>query len=102
MIYSLDADVASEGEGNALYAMLASEELTPEGHAVLSDTQRSIRKAMDALPSKYKSVVILKYLHDMSLQEIGDVLGMPVTTVKTRVHRGREFLRRKLEQEDLL
>jgi RNA polymerase sigma-70 factor (ECF subfamily) len=100
--YSLDADVAADGEGTDWYGMLASEEPTPEGRILLSETQHLIREAIDTLPKKYKSVVILKYLHDMSLQEISDVLDMPVTTVKTRVHRGREFLRKKLEHEDIL
>jgi RNA polymerase sigma-70 factor (ECF subfamily) len=100
--YSLDADVAPDGEGTDWYGMLASEEPTPEGRVLLSESQRRIREAIDSLPKKYKSVVVLKYLHDMSLQEIGDVLDMPVTTVKTRVHRGREFLRKKLEHEDIL
>lgn len=98
--YSLDAETASDGDGQDWHGLLASEDLTPEGQVLLSETQRRIRNAIDDLPEKYKSVVILKYLHDMSLQEIGDVLGMPVTTVKTRVHRGREFLRRKLELEE--
>jgi RNA polymerase sigma-70 factor (ECF subfamily) len=99
--YSLDAEVAPDGEGTDWHGMLASEEPTPEGQVLLSETQRRIREAIRALPKKYKSVVVLKYLHDMSLQEIGDVLDMPVTTVKTRVHRGREFLRKKLEHEDI-
>jgi len=99
--YSLDAEVAPDGEGTDWHGMLASEEPTPEGQVLLSETQRRIREAIETLPKKYKSVVVLKYLHDMSLQEIGDVLDMPVTTVKTRVHRGREFLRKKLESEDI-
>jgi RNA polymerase sigma-70 factor (ECF subfamily) len=101
MTYSLDADVTVEGEGLDWYSILASSEPGPEGQIVLSDMQRRIREAIDTLPKKYKSVIILKYLHDMSLQEISDVLDMPVTTVKTRVHRGREFLRRKLDQEEM-
>lgn len=101
-VYSLDADV-SDGEGTTdWYSMLKSEEPTPEGEVLLSETQRRIHEAIEALPKKYKSVVILKYLHDMSLQEISDVLELPVTTVKTRVHRGREFLRKKMETEDIL
>jgi RNA polymerase sigma-70 factor (ECF subfamily) len=93
--------VTVEGEGLDWYSILASSEPGPEGQIVLSDMQRRIREAIDTLPKKYKSVIILKYLHDMSLQEISDVLDMPVTTVKTRVHRGREFLRRKLDQEEM-
>lgn len=96
--YSLDAEMP-EGEGADWYSLLPSDQATPESEVVLSEMQEHIRAAIDTLPEKYKSVVILRYLHDMSLQEIGDVLGMPVTTVKTRVHRGREFLRKKLEPE---
>jgi RNA polymerase sigma-70 factor (ECF subfamily) len=46
-------------------------------------------------------VIVLRYLQELSLQEISEVLDMPVTTVKTRVHRGREFLRKKLEHKML-
>jgi RNA polymerase sigma-70 factor (ECF subfamily) len=98
MTYSLDAEMP-DGEGNDYYAMLPGHEDTPEKQVIVSETQQQIRDAIETLPVKYKSVVILRYLHDMSLQEIGDVLDMPVTTVKTRVHRGREFLRKKLENE---
>lgn len=96
--YSLDAEMP-DGEGSDWYSTLPSDQETPEEELVLSETQQQIRKAIETLPEKYKAVVILRYLHDMSLQEIGDVLKMPVTTVKTRVHRGREFLRKKLEPE---
>ncbi len=94
--YSLDAEM-TDGEGQDYYAALPSDEPNPEEQLVLSEMKQHIREAIELLPEKYKSVVILRYLHDLSLQEIGDVLQMPVTTVKTRVHRGREFLRKKLE-----
>jgi RNA polymerase sigma-70 factor (ECF subfamily) len=95
--YSLDADIG-DGESADGYSMLPSNEMSPENQVLLSESQELIRKAIDTLPEKYKSVIILRYLQDLSLQEIGDVLHMPVTTVKTRVHRGREYLRRKLEK----
>jgi RNA polymerase sigma-70 factor (ECF subfamily) len=96
--YSLDAEMP-EGEGADWYSLLPSEQTTPETDLLLTETQEQIRKAIETLPEKYKAVVILRYLQDLSLQEISDVLQMPVTTIKTRVHRGREFLRRKLEPE---
>ena len=98
-LYSLDADMTDNSEGSDWYSLLPSNEKTPESHMMVSETQEQVRKAIDALPEKYKSVVILRYLHDLSLQEIGEVLDMPVTTVKTRVHRGREYLRKKLEND---
>ncbi|MGG1519944.1 RNA polymerase sigma factor SigW [Paenibacillus oryzisoli] len=97
--YSLDAEM-SDGEGADFYAMLPSDDDTPEEQLIVSETQAQIHRAIASLPEKYKSVVVLRYLHDMSLQEISDVLDMPVTTIKTRVHRGREYLRKKLEQEE--
>ncbi|HTG70354.1 MAG TPA: RNA polymerase sigma factor SigW [Candidatus Udaeobacter sp.] len=96
--YSLDAE-SSGHEGLDGYSMIPSDNRTPESELLLTDTQRIIHAAIAALPPKYKTVMTLRYMQDLSLQEIGDVLDMPVTTIKTRVHRGREFLRKKLEHK---
>lgn len=95
-VYSLDAE-SNEYEGLDGYSMIPSDDRTPESELLLSETQRIIHQAIDTLPPKYKTVMILRYIHELSLQEVGDILNMPVTTIKTRVHRGREFLRKKLE-----
>lgn len=100
-VYSLDAEVAG-GEGSDGYSMLAGKDDTPEDQAMLSETRVQIRNAIEELPEKYRSVVVLRYFHDLSLQEISHILGMPVTTIKTRVHRGREYLRRKLQDGKFL
>ena len=97
-VYSLDAE-SGDHEGLDGYSMLPSDDRTPESELMLSETQRVIHEAMETLPPKYKSVMVLRYMQDLSLQEISDVLDMPVTTVKTRVHRGREFMRKKLEHK---
>lgn len=96
--FSLDAE-RNDHEGLDGYTLIPGDERTPESEYLLSETQAMIHQAIESLPAKYKSIVILRYLQEMSLQEIGDVLDMPVTTVKTRVHRGREFLRKKLENK---
>lgn len=93
--YSLDAESADH-EGLDGYSMIPSDDRTPESEILLSELQETIRQAIETLPPKYKTVMVLRYLQDMSLQEIGEVLDMPVTTVKTRVHRGREFMRKRL------
>lgn len=100
-VYSLDAE-AKDHEGASGYTMIKSNDTTPEEQYLVSEMQQQVRDAIDRLPEKYKSVVILRYLHDMSLQEISDILGMPVTTVKTRVHRGREYLRKRMNADALL
>jgi RNA polymerase sigma-70 factor (ECF subfamily) len=97
-IYSLDADM-NDQEGLDGYSLIPSDDRTPESELMISETKQIVYDAIDSLPAKYKSVMILRYLEDMSLQEISDVLEMPVTTIKTRVHRGRDFLRKKLESK---
>lgn len=96
-VYSLDADM-QDGDGNDWYSLMPGNEPTPENQLIVSETQGQIRESIDSLPEKYKSIVVLRYLHDLSLQEISEIVKMPVTTIKTRLHRGREFLRKKLEQ----
>lgn len=97
-IYSLDAET-TEGDGLDGYSMLRSDEPTAEQHVMVSERQRIILEALDSLPPKYKSAMALRYYQDLSLQEISEILNIPVATVKTRIHRGREYLRRKLEKE---
>lgn len=99
--YFLDAET-QVGEGLDGYTLLASNEGTPESQLMISETQRHVREAIDKLPEKYKSVIVLRYMHDLSLQEISDILQMPVTTIKTRVHRGREYLRKRMDRDKYL
>lgn len=98
--YSLDSQMNDE-EGTDGYAFLESKELTPEAQLILSESQRTVRRLIDDLPEKYKSIIVLRYLQDLSVKEISEVTGMPESTVKTRMHRGRELLRRKLKIESV-
>jgi RNA polymerase sigma-70 factor (ECF subfamily) len=93
--YSLDAEVDGI-EGGDMYSRLPSSELTPEEEVVRAEMQSEVQQAIANLPENYRAAVILKYMHDMSLQEIADILEVPVSTVKTRIHRGREALRMSL------
>jgi RNA polymerase sigma-70 factor (ECF subfamily) len=55
-----------------------------------------IRRAVAALPPKYRDAVILFYFHGMDVASAARSLGLPEGTVKTRLSRAREILRRKL------
>jgi RNA polymerase sigma-70 factor (ECF subfamily) len=52
-----------------------------------------------ALPEAYRLTVHLFYYEDYSVQEIARVLGLPQTTVRTRLFRGRELLKKALKEE---
>jgi RNA polymerase sigma-70 factor, ECF subfamily len=53
---------------------------------------------LDRLPEKYRLVLTLRYLQDLSYSEIADVLELSMGTVKTHIHRGRRLLRKELRQ----
>ena len=60
------------------------------------DRDRFVRRAVSALPPKYRDVLILFYFHDMDVAAAALGLGLPEGTVKARLSRGREILRRKV------
>ncbi|WP_082235726.1 RNA polymerase sigma factor SigW [Halobacillus massiliensis] len=93
--YYLDAEVKGT-DGLDMYSQLAIDQALPEEEVESLELQNYIQNEMLALPPKYRSVIVLRYLDELSLQEIADVLEIPVGTVKTRVHRGREALRKRL------
>ncbi len=61
-----------------------------------ADQTELIRYAVQALPEKYRDAVVLYYFHDQDVSSTAVTLGIPEGTVKTRLSRGRELLRRKL------
>lgn len=61
-----------------------------------------LRGLIDTLPEKARMVVVLRYQEDLAPLEIADLLGMPVSTVKSHLHRSLAILRGRLEQKNLL
>jgi RNA polymerase sigma-70 factor (ECF subfamily) len=57
----------------------------------------SIEQAIEALPEKYRQVIVYRHKDDKSYEEIADLLGIPVGTVKARIFRARELLKKKLK-----
>ena len=57
-----------------------------------------MRRAVLALPAKYREALILFYFHDMDVPTAARSLALPEGTVKARLFRGREILRSKLPQ----
>ena len=66
----------------------------------LEDRNRdvAVRRAVGALPAKYREALILFYFHDMDVATAARSLRLPEGTVKARLSRGRDILRGKLPQ----
>ena len=93
--YYLDAEVAGT-DGLDMYSQIAADEKLPEDVVAQMELQERIQYEISRLPDKYRSVIVLKYIEELSLHEISEILDMPLGTVKTRIHRGREALRKQL------
>lgn len=66
------------------------------------DDWHQVQQAVSALPLQQRVVVVLYYLNDLSIQEISEILEVPVGTVKSRLHYGRNTLKNSLGLQDKL
>jgi RNA polymerase sigma-70 factor (ECF subfamily) len=60
------------------------------------DLTRIVERAMAKLPEEQRTAIVLKEYHGLTFQEIADLVGCPLSTVKTRVYQGLTVLRREL------
>jgi len=68
---------------------------TPEHHAVASEKRAEIQKSISELPEDMRAAVVLRDIQGFSYDEIAQMLGINVGTIKSRISRGREKLREK-------
>jgi RNA polymerase sigma-70 factor, ECF subfamily len=59
-------------------------------------TQDHVASALAGLPEEFRVVCTLYFMDDLAYQEIADILGLPVGTVRSRLHRGRKMLQKQL------
>ena len=60
------------------------------------DLARLVERAMAELPEEQRTAIVLKEYHGLTFQEIADLVGCPLSTVKTRLYQGLSVLRREL------
>lgn len=65
------------------------------------DLGKAVARAMKALPEEQRTAIVLKEYHGLTFQEIAELLGCPLSTVKTRLYQGLTVLRRELERSGI-
>lgn len=63
------------------------------------DLTRIVERVMARLPDEQRTAILLKEYHGLTFQEIADLVGCPLSTVKTRLYQGLAVLRRELAKE---
>ncbi|KQO04602.1 RNA polymerase sigma factor [Paenibacillus sp. Leaf72] len=61
------------------------------------ETDQEYSRLVQQLPLKIRSVIALRYMQEQTLPEIADILGIPVGTVKSRLHKGLKLMKQSLE-----
>jgi RNA polymerase sigma-70 factor (ECF subfamily) len=69
---------------------------TVEDLVTRKDLARAVERAMARLPEEQRTAIVLKEYHGLTFQEIADLVGCPLSTVKTRLYQGLTVLRREL------
>ncbi len=86
-------------EGPPLLGLDPARLLTTPARALVemeeAERGEAVRRAVLALPRRYREAIVLYYFEEQDLREAARVLGIPQGTLKARLHRGRELLRRR-------
>jgi RNA polymerase sigma-70 factor (ECF subfamily) len=71
--------------------------LNPEKSIMASERNKLIKEAINKLPEKYHRAIVLRHSEEKSYEEIAEILGLPLGTVKARIFRAREMLNKTLK-----
>ncbi|MGG7178722.1 RNA polymerase sigma factor [Clostridium paraputrificum] len=63
----------------------------------VTDGHEDVTNSVDNLDTELKTVIILKYFHGYTINEIGEILGLPISTVKNRIHKSLNILRKEFK-----
>ncbi len=97
---SLDEFVPrSEGE---FRLQISTEGLSPEAALQNKELRQALDQAINKLPKKYRMVLILCDMEELSAKEVGTIMGVNERAVKSRLHRARLFVRRELSARGII
>jgi RNA polymerase sigma-70 factor (ECF subfamily) len=83
----------SEGE---FRLQVPTDGLTPEEALENKELKRALHQAIQKLPNKYRVVLVLRDMEELTAKEVGTIMGLNERAVKSRLHRARLFVRREL------
>jgi len=69
----------------------------PDSRLHSEEALAQIERAMDNLPEEFKTILILRDIEDFSNEETAEIMDLTVAAVKSRLHRARSYLRKRLE-----
>ena len=96
-----DQIMTADGDGPRCEIAIESRRLTPEQESEREERRSEIESVVQSLPAAYRELIVLRHSHDLSYDEIAEVTGLPLGTVKNRLFRAREAMRDLLIQRGI-
>lgn len=90
-----EQSLVAGSDGETFDLPIESARLTPEQESERRERRTEIESVIRALPSNYRELIILRHSQDLSYEEIVEVTGLPLGTVKNRLFRAREMMRQQ-------
>ena len=82
-----DAYVGNEDEaGQRFIDLLSGDDVVPDEDLLLEEKRRLVKSLTKAMPTKLSEVLVLAYYHRFSYKDIAEIVGIPLGTVKSRLH----------------
>jgi len=94
---STSLDQPRESEDGDMFHEMEDEKPDPESRLGSDEIQAAVQEAISSLDDDHRLVIVLRDIQDQSYEEIAEALGLKVGTVKSRIHRARNELKKKLE-----
>ena len=87
------SDLEREEEDDSLVERLQGREPSPRDQVLQQEVVGAVQEAVKHLPAKYQLVIDLRYIQDLSYEEIAEVLQVPLNTVKVHLNRAKKALK---------
>ena len=94
---TISLDISRGENDTTLGSSLPGKAVSPEAQAIASERERRIMKALGEIKQEYRVALILREIEELSYEEIAETLQVSIGTVKSRIARGREELRRRVK-----
>lgn len=97
---TVSLDAPAPVEESEWEEILPAPDAEPGDGLLRAEQERHLRQALEALPVHYKTAVILCDIEGLSYEQIGKVMACPVGTVRSRIHQGRQLIKKALDEID--
>ncbi|HPY89753.1 MAG TPA: sigma-70 family RNA polymerase sigma factor [Lentisphaeria bacterium] len=95
---SIDAPLEGGGDGSGEERRidLPDDRMAPDEKSAFKELEKNVRDELDNLPDIYREALVMRNVEEMSYEDIANALNCKLGTIKSRIARGREELRKRL------